>query len=123
MIVSNMSTLSPNVSKEKKPLLKLGTCIQHVKIDNILKLLELAHNKIDFEFEEAILKGIMEKDEAFLRRIQEGDLDDGKGYDEHHIIDMVRMSYIQIVEIMVKLDARLDLKAMNDVYYGKDEHG
>ena len=87
-------------------------------------MLQLAHNKIDFLFDELTLTKIMEKDTKFLKQIQEPEYiiyDRGQEEDEYYIVDMVRMNYTQVVKVMIGLNAKLDVESKKRIDYSNGE--
>lgn len=80
--------------KDRKKVIMLGACIKNVSIGNIIQLIRLADQKIDVVFDDAILVQMMKKDKDFLQSVEYPDKVENKDYeyDEHVIIDMVRMS-------------------------------
>ena len=79
--------------KDRKKVIKLGACIKNVSIANIIQLIRLAHNKIDVVFDDGIIVTMMKNDKDFLQSVEYPDAKNNmyNEYDEHVIIDMVRM--------------------------------
>ena len=89
-IISNLPYLK--VASGKK-ILKLGACIKPVKLENIVHLLRLAHNRIDVVFDDEILETIMRSDVNFLRKIRNPEQYHLNEDQEFYLVDMVRMNY------------------------------
>ena len=60
-LISNMPVIEDK-NEDKRKMLRLGACIQHVSILNIIQLLKVAYKKINIEFDNTILKQKMNND-------------------------------------------------------------
>ena len=92
-IISNMRYIDEKYQHRKK-VIKLGSCIKNVSLTHIIQLIRLADRKIDVAFDDGILVQMMKDDPDFRQSVAQPTAIDNKEYefDEHLIIDMVRMS-------------------------------
>lgn len=81
---------------------------------NVIQLLNLAYMKIEIEFEDGILKNIIEKDKKFLAQIKDPDQSQNLN-EEHIIIEMIMKDYTQIVQLMILFGAKLNIKSKKPV--------
>lgn len=92
--------------KSKKKLLYLGECIANVNLSKILQLLRMAYRKIDVLFDEQVLENIMRNNQInFLKKIKQPLVYHTAEDEEYYIVEMVQMSYSQVVKVMLKLGA------------------
>ena len=60
-IISCIPVLDESSNQQMKTL-KLGKSLRRVSINKVIELINLAHKKIDLQFDEEVLKKIIEKD-------------------------------------------------------------
>lgn len=51
----------------------------------------------------------MKKDKEFMNKLKDPKTHHTAADEEYYVIDMIRMSYTQVVHIMIKLEADLDI--------------
>ena len=113
-LVSNMKTIE-NKFRTTQKRLKLGECIKNVNLSNIIQLLRFADNKITVEFDDTILKQIMNRDKLFIRSIKNprDNLNSKYNYDEYLVVDIVKLGNHDFFKVMLELDADINVQSKN----------
>lgn len=82
----------------------------------------MAYNKIDVYIDDGILADIMRNDKVFMDKIrQPEDHHDLPADEEYYVIDMVRMSYPRVVQVMINLGAAIFIDSKMPVRYNEGE--
>ena len=63
----------------------------------------------------------MNNDEKFLKKIKNPKDEHRKKEEEYHIVEMVKMSYTQVVHIMMNIGADINIKSKLKVTYKKED--
>jgi hypothetical protein len=108
-IISNLPKIE---NRERRNTVQLGLCIQELSVDKFLQLLTLSYQKVNLIFTnpEINVKSIFKRNMPFMSSIRNCEKNTG----EPLLIDMVKKDYHQVVQVLIDIGAKFDLKTKDD---------
>lgn len=106
-IISNLPKID---NRARRTTVKLGKCISELSVEKFLQLLTLSFQKVNLVFTDPHIhvRCIFYNDLQFMKSVRHPFGDDLTG--EPLLIDMVSKDYHQVVQVLIALHAKFDLK-------------